>query len=238
MHLITREYGISLGVFFLFVFFQWTASGADCMQSVESCVQNDTNRANWLITQFISFETVAANSGFTINVELNLSMCMDCENFNLYVFQTDGEDGDNAQNLDNYESVDTVTFGVGVTEVELQTTSRGVYLALQDSGSCVNVTQLRVFYQRCEASIIDFIQYGETLNGLVTTGSCVANANQSGTLMATCNNGSFVPSQGSSCVCVSGTIGNQDQTNCTGVCVCVCVCVCTCCIMTCFVTCI
>ena len=49
--------------------------------------------------------------------------------------------------------------------------SGGMYLAAQDTGTCVSISRLTVFYYVCPQQVLGFISYPQTVasNGLITT---------------------------------------------------------------------
>ena len=56
--------------------------------------------------------------------------------------------------------------------------SGGMYLAAQDTGTCVSISRLTVFYYVCPQQVLGFISYPQTVasNGLITQLVCAPGA--------------------------------------------------------------
>ena len=78
--------------------------------------------------------------------------------------------------------------------------SGGMYLAAQDTGTCVSISRLTVFYYVCPQQVLGFISYPQTVasNGLITT-------------QLVCAPGANVGSQQPQASCASGNLQGRRQ---------------------------
>ena len=91
--------------------------------------------------------------------------------------------------------------------------SKGLYLAVEDVGSCTRITRLYVFYYVCPSQVVNMVQYPETVSPPTTNpsdrtaiGTCIDNASQvsAGSLELDCNiNGNWEDND-LSCSCNPG----------------------------------
>ncbi|XP_038061657.1 ephrin type-B receptor 2-like [Patiria miniata] len=71
---------------------------------------------------------------------------------------------------------------------EFPTSANGFYLAFRDTGACMAITRVRVFYEVCAAKTESFAKFPETVTGadlvslVAVDGICVTHAQQIGTL--------------------------------------------------------
>ena len=188
---------------------------------------------NWLFTQHISkaFDATTYNYDVAIQVEAiySLPSCRErqgCkQRFNLLHYMTNSQrlrstEGDGSMNTQNY-----VNFAVpvGVSSVNnnntytftLPPSSTGFYIALQDNGSCIALSRLRVYRNNCQSRQVGLVLYPDApapVSGSVNIDiSCVANAVVSGSSRVTCGSDGTWGSQNPVCQCRLGHENRQMQ---------------------------
>eukprot|EP00731_Ephydatia_muelleri_P014483 Em0008g203a len=157
----------------------WAPAGdTSCRQVTYSCSYNLATQNNWLITQHINttvngkaLSQVVVRVNFTLNGCPTGGSCQ--QSFLLQMYQTRNIDPSGSINLSNYApfSGSRVTVGsnpsgtvVDAQDVTVQLgASGGLYLAAQDTGTCVSITRLTVFYYVCPQQVVNFINYPMTL---------------------------------------------------------------------------
>ena len=189
---------------------------------------------NWLITQHID-TTVngVALSQVVVRVNFSLNGCVSggsgsCQqSFQLLIYETPNINSSSSLITTNYVSSFTnsrVAVESNPTGTIVETTyvpvplggSGGMYLAAQDTGTCVSITGLTVFYYVCPQQVFGFISYPQTVasNGLITQLVCAPGASvvsqQPQASCATGNLGVWGPPFGS-CSCSPGYT-NMSQT--------------------------
>ena len=186
-----------------------------------SCFYNlDGNQNNWFVTQHID-TTVngVALSQVVVKVNFSLYGCPtggSCQqSFQLQIYETPNINSNSSLITANYVSFSRVAVGSNPTGNIVETTdvlvplrgSGGMYLAAQDTGTCVSITHLTVFYYVCPQQVLGFISYPQTVasNGLITQLMCALGASVvSQQPQASCANlGVWGPPSGS-CSCSPG----------------------------------
>ena len=211
---------------------QWAQAGNKaCRQVIGSCSYNLATQNNWLITQHINTAVNGkALSQVVVRVNFSLNGCPtggSCQqSFLLQMYQTQNVDPSGSINLTNYAAFSGSRVTVGsnpsgtVTETQDVTIqlgeSGGLYLAAQDTGTCVSITRLTVLYYVCPQQVVNFINYPMTLaDGGITQLTCVSGAGLVGgqTLLTTCGSRGVWMAPNGACSCNPGytSIGQTCQ---------------------------
>ena len=186
---------------------------------------------NWLITQHIdTTDNGVALSQVVVRVNFSLNGCAtggSCQqSFQLQIYETPNINFNSSLITTNYVSFTNsrVAVGTNPTGTIVETTdvlvplggSGGMYLAAQDTGTCVSISRLTVFYYVCPQQVLGLISYPQTVasNGLITQLVCAPGASvvsqQPQASCATGNLGVWGPPSGS-CSCSPGYT-NMSQT--------------------------
>ena len=193
-----------------------------------SCFYNRGTQNNWLVTQHIN-TTVNGGALTQVVVKLNFSLngCLtggSCQqSFQLQIYETPNINSSSSLITANYATSIRVAVGSNPTGNVVETTdvlvplggSGGMYLAAQDTGTCVSISRLTVFYYVCPQQVLGFISYPQTVasNGLITQLVCAPGASVVQQPQASCasgNQGVWGPPSGS-CSCSPGYT-NMSQT--------------------------
>jgi hypothetical protein len=190
---------------------------------------------NWLFTQHISsdFDSNIYNYDVAIHVEAiySLQSCrlrQGCiQSFNLLHYMTNSQQlpstsGNGYINTQNYENfavpegpVSSVTY-TNTYNFTLPPSSTGFYIAVQDIGSCIALSRLRVYRNNCKSRQVGLVLYpdapapvtdSEKFNNDV---SCVENAVVSGSRVLCRSNGTW-GSQNPVCQCKCGYEPNREE---------------------------
>ena len=205
---------------------------------------------NWLFTQHISSNFIynydmipdfdsnnIYNYNVTIHVEAIYSLqscrlrqrCI--QSFNLLHYITNSQQlpstsGNGYMNTQNYVKfavpegpVSSVTY-TNTYNFTLSPSSTGFYIAVQDIGSCIALSRLRVYRNNCKSRQVGLVRYPDApapVNGSenITIG-CVKNAVVSGTPIVTCRSNGTWGSQNPVCQCECGYEPNREATRCNG----------------------
>ena len=193
---------------------------------------------NWLFTQHISSDFDSNNIynyDVTIHVEASYSLqsCRDrngcIQSFNLLHYMTNSQQlpstsGNGYMNAQNYENFAVPEGPVSLEpytntyNFPLPPSSTGFYIAVQDIGSCIALSRLRVYRNNCKSRQVGLVLYPDA--PAPVTGSenidigCVENAVVSGSPRVTCGSDGTWGSQSPVCQC---RLGYEDrQTVCIG----------------------
>ncbi|KAL5491914.1 hypothetical protein EMCRGX_G017285 [Ephydatia muelleri] len=221
----------------------WSQNGdKSCRQQTHSCGYANGPQNNWLVTQHIN-TTVDGGALKQVIVRLNFSLngCLtggSCQqSFLLQLYETFRIDPNGSLNISNYKTFSGSRVAVGLnpsgTIVETHDVTvplsgyGGLYLAVQDTGTCVSITRLTVLYYVCPQQVVNFINYPMTLaDGSITQLTCVSGAGLGGgqTLLTSCDNqacppGTYKSAQGSS-VCLPCPSNSNSSVNGSSQCPC------------------
>ena len=142
------------------------------------------------------------------------------------MYQTRNIDPSGSINLTNYAAFSGSRVTVGsnpsgtVTETQDVTIqlgeSGGLYLAAVDTGTCVSISRLTVFYYICPQQVVNFINYPMTLaDGGIIQLTCVSGAGLVGgqILLTTCGSRGVWVAPNGACSCNPGytSIGQTCQ---------------------------
>ena len=233
--------------------FQWQqGAGGICRFQTRVCGwrQNGVivSQNNWLFTQHIcsDFDSNIYNYDVTIHVEAIYSLqscrlrqrCI--QSFNLLHYITNSQQlpstsGNGYINTQNYVKfavpegpVSSVTY-TNTYNFTLPPSYTGFYIAVQDIGSCIALSRLRVYRNNCKSRQVGLVLYPDApapVNGSANiTIGCVENAVVSGSPRVTCgSNGTWDSggpetwgSQSPVCRCKCGYEPNREEaTRCNG----------------------
>ena len=223
--------------------FQWQqGAGGICRFQTRVCGwrREGATQNNWLFTQHISsdFDSNISNYNVTIYVEAiySLQSCrvrLGCtQRFNLLHYMTNSQQlpstsGNGYMNTQNY--IEFAVYGVPLSSSTntntysfiLPPSSTGFYIALQDIGSCIALSRLKVYRNNCKSSQVGLVRYpdapapvsGSALNIDV---SCVENAVVSGSSEVTCGSDGTWGGQNPVCQCKCGYEPYREATRCNG----------------------
>ncbi|CAK8698422.1 unnamed protein product [Clavelina lepadiformis] len=203
------------------------------------CQIKKPNQNNWLRTQYIP---VQGAKRVYVEVEFTIRSCEDVPNvatcketFNLYYYQTDRDEATTTfppWREGAYIKVDTIAadqrFQPGSADTNFETrdigpiTKNGIYLAIQDTGACVALMHVRVYYKYCEEATENLATFTRTTAGpemtslVETKGSCVRNAITENRMMPSlyCNGEGAWTVPSGSCVCTAGYEPDRSLTQC------------------------
>ncbi|VDK83245.1 unnamed protein product [Litomosoides sigmodontis] len=218
--------------------------GVDNRRAYVVCNVDQLNVDNWLRTPIINVK--GANR---LHVEVTFTM-RDCsefpgnarsckETFRLYAVQLmSDEQYENVWNSDYWDLIDRITADTGRhskddpltatvnQEVRSYTVTKDtVYFAFRDSGACISILNVKIFYEVCPEIIRSFVHYPETVTGteahsiIAVNGRCVPNSSPSGgmnQLTYVCKaTGSWDMANGE-CRCDKGYASSIKYNTCTG----------------------
>ncbi|CAG9532412.1 unnamed protein product [Cercopithifilaria johnstoni] len=181
------------------------SEGVDNRRAYVVCNVDQPNVDNWLRTPIINVK--GANR---LHVEVTFTM-RDCsefpgnarsckETFRLYAVQVmNNEQYQNVWNSDYWDLIDRLTADTGRyskhdpttaavnREVRSYTVTKdAVYFAFRDSGACISILNVKIFYEVCPEITRSFVHYPETVTGaeahsiIAVNGKCVANSSPAG----------------------------------------------------------
>ena len=143
----------------LFLFcMQWSSLlGGLCAAQPRSCdFRFGTPQNDWFFTQYISY--VNATEVF-VNITTNFQECRlnsGCTQLyvDMYRYERNGVDATAARNTANYQLVRHIEQPSGFSQQEYMTSfsftpsgnTNGFYLGFRDTGTCVNILRLQVYY--------------------------------------------------------------------------------------------
>ncbi|XP_065440990.1 ephrin type-B receptor 5 isoform X4 [Chrysemys picta bellii] len=180
------------------------------IRTFEVCNVAEPGQNNWLRTHFIE-----RRGAHRVHVRLRFSV-RDCasmrtvassckETFTLYYYQAETDMA--TQDLPEWREgpwtkVDTIAADESFSQVDSTgkvvkmnvkvrsfgpLTRRGFYLAFQDSGACMSLVAVQVFFYKCPAVVRGFASFPETFAGgertslVEAVGTCVADAEEAST---------------------------------------------------------
>lgn len=155
------------------------------------CGYQSGPQENWLITQFIN--TTSVQYDFIVIqrryiVKSGCNAAVRCHgSVEMYVLQTNETSKSFALNVSNFNAdnkveITPIGFTVGdekldITPIRLHPFTSGLYVALKDLGTCMNLTQFKVYVTVCDA--LDHLLSARFLNTAypeeTSFGSCLSN---------------------------------------------------------------
>ena len=91
----------------------------------------------------------------------------------------------------------------------LDPSETGFYVALQDSGTCVGISRLRVYHYNCQSRQVGLVDYPETpasLSDQTINTSCAKNATNYGRPQVTCRSNGTWGHENPVCKCDCGNV--------------------------------
>ena len=139
---------------------QWRSSfGGLCAAQPRSCdFREGTPQDNWFFTQYINY--INATEVF-VNITANFQECRLANNpsctqlyVDMYRYERNGVDATAARTTANYHLVQRIEQPSGFSQQQYATSfsftssgnTSGVYLGVRDTGTCVNILRLQVYY--------------------------------------------------------------------------------------------
>ena len=165
-------------------------AGGICRWSVMSCGYRSGWQDNYLFTQFIS-KAAPPDTTHTVRVIVDilytLSSCRARYNcnpkFQLLKFETDGpQPREVFTDHTNYQSIRVRTGSSAVTQrlvenIDIPANIEGIYLAVRDNTSCIQVAQMQVYRYQCprkQEGLVVFPDTAAPVNGNMTiTAQCM-----------------------------------------------------------------
>lgn len=209
----------------------------------QTCAISKTEKTeeNWLRTNYI--RTDGANRVF-VEIEFTIRDCEDLvdvkvckETFNLHYYESDSESDVPQWNINSFLKVDTVAADRRFLPDENSNrelkpsfeireigplTKNGIYIGIQDSGACMALMHVKVYYKFCPTETQNLAIFPRTISGpsevslAKAQGACVPNATQvkDSPPLLYCNaKGDWSVNSGK-CLCTSGYMPNKDFTSC------------------------
>ena len=202
---------------------QWLDANqaAGCSHNLLACYFQQGPQNNWLITQYINISNAAVTD---INVNATfVTSVLDCgsgcvQTIPIRIYQTNRVDEEGRMTTGNYGNPLARllhTTGAGQRResdsnvISITSGITGLYLALTDEGTCVEVSRLVVSYTVCPAQMLNLVTYPETIaptfNNVrpkMVNGSCMDHASLvRGSLTLECNIGGLWGSVDAVCQC-------------------------------------
>ena len=159
---------------------------------------------NWLITQFINNTLRQEDMYIRVTYSINSDECTTgCQTtLDMYVLQTNEVDQNFVRNISVFENssryVLTSTIRDGhnlfalTNRISADLSTSGLYVAFRDTGTCIGISEVLVYYPVCDSTSLDFgVNFSRQFPGGTSVGSCFLNMafdqkNTSDQLMATC----------------------------------------------------
>ena len=201
---------------------QWRSSfGGLCAAQPRSCdFREGTPQDNWFFTQYIRYINATEVS---VNITVNFQECRlnpSCTQLyvDMYHYERDGVDATAASNTDNYQLVQRIEYPSNFGQQQYaesfpfnrSNNTNGFYLGFRDTGTCVNILRLQVYYKIKPRRTVGLVTYpeialppqgsSETVTAMAT---CAANSTNLTSLLVTCfANETCVDV--ASCACIPG----------------------------------
>lgn len=210
------------------------------MRIYTACYVTSTNVNNWLRTPYIA--TPENVKSFFIEIQFTVrrctkhsdpSMLQQCkETFNLYYYEAESDFANDllpTWDAQTYKKIDTIAADILYEDdfdittqmnSEIKTVPinrRGLYFAFQDTGACVSLMSIKIYYITCPSMTVNFALFNETATGpnshsLVTkVGVCVQNAVIKMDPQQLCKSDGDWEFATGGCVCSSGYAPTSDQ---------------------------
>nr|BAB68344.1 EPH receptor tyrosine kinase [Ciona savignyi] len=210
------------------------------LRTFQVCHIRSPHQNNWLRSDFINVTTtqrVYVEIKFTIRSCDDIRRVVSCkETFNLYYLESNHARDPRSLHLDEstYTKVDTIAADERFkpdTRVQANTETRiispiqsdGLYLAFQDTGACMSIMHVRVYYKSCSQTLHGLAVFPPTISGPEMTslidvpGQCVPNSmimkNTKGPSLHCNGEGNWLVPSGS-CKCDIGYEPNKELTEC------------------------
>ena len=222
-------------------FLQWKASNVrwsngSVTKAYKSCDVDSPGVNNWLQTPFIDVKdlnTIYIKVSFTVRRcrITNPTSVQPCkESFNLYYheagrnYSTMTLDATSYFLVDKltarhvYDSQDDLILNYETRAVSLNKNGTGIYFAFQDTGACITLMTVQVYYKLCQSITANYAHFASTpataFNPVMVTGQCIRHAGAVTPPMSLCkSDGSWYFLNGG-CTCEPG-FEETDGSTCT-----------------------
>ena len=213
--------------------FQWQqGDGGICRFQTTVCGNQHGDQNNWLFTQHIrkDFDPNAYSYSVEVHVEVTYKT-INCrernicrERFFLYNYVTNTQrlpstQGTGFMNTQRYEQFAEVSpertsiITVEILNLRLEPSETGFYIAIQDTGTCVGISRLRVYRYNCKGNQRGLVLYPDApgpVSGSANVNiECVDNAVVSGSARVTCGSDGRWGPENPVCQC---RLGYEDRT--------------------------
>ena len=149
---------------------------------------------NWLITQFINNtlrqEDVYIRVTYSINRDVCTTDCLTTLDMYRYVLQTNEVDQNFVRNVSVFENSSRFVLTSNIRDgyslitrtnrVSADLSTSGLYVAFRDTGTCIAISEVLVYYPVCDSTSLDFgVNFSRQFPGGTSIGSCfpdIANA--------------------------------------------------------------
>ena len=228
MRLITRLYGVHLIAPVCLKMFpfcmQWRSSfGGLCAAQPRSCdFRVGTPQNNWIFTHYIRYINATE---VIVNITLNFQECRLAMNpsctqlyVDMYRYERNGVDATAARTTNNYQLVRRIEQPSGFIGQQYAGSfnftpsgnTNGFYLGFRDTGTCVNLLRIQVYYRISPQRTAGLVTYPEialppkhSSETVTDMAVCAANSANLTSLLVTCfADGRCVDA--ASCACVPG----------------------------------
>ena len=172
---------------------QWAEYGGVCRKSIQVCdFKNTSQQDNWVFTQYISYPSSFANEIF-VRITYDFSKCRDTPScditfFNVLHYHANSQSSQEQMKVSNYELIEKVDQPALADEAVVilsfeRPSSYGLYIAVQDVGSCGGISRIEVYYEHCPSKVIGLVIYPtlpfptrKSLSAAEGTAMCAPNA--------------------------------------------------------------
>ena len=203
---------------------QWRSSfGGLCAAQPRSCdFRESTPQDNWIFTQYIRYINATE---VIVNITTNFQECRLAMNpsctrlyLDMYRYERAGVDATAARTTTNYQLVQRIEQPSGFIGQQYAGSfnftpsgnSNGFYLGFRDTGTCVNLLRIQVYYRISPQRTAGLVTYPEialppkhSSETVTDMAVCAANSTNLTSLLVTCfADGRCVDA--ASCVCVPG----------------------------------
>ena len=131
--------------------------------------RNGSEQNNWLFMQYISYPSLYTSEIF-VRITYNFSKCRDnptCDTqyFNVLRYNADSPNPQERVKSTNYDLIKQIEQPalIGLTSATISfqrpSNSSGLYLAVQDVGSCGIIMRIQVYYEQCPSKIVGLVIY-------------------------------------------------------------------------------
>ncbi|KAJ8021805.1 Ephrin type-B receptor 2 [Holothuria leucospilota] len=218
----------------------WQEIGPSYERRFRICSVDIGNRNNWLRLPYI--ERQGANA-IHVEVSFTMSACSDggnaqlCkETFDLYYMESDSDTATGSPESPPYQKVSRIAADGRFTDANVDAqsvvniadehfgplTKNGFYVAFLDSGACMSIARVQIYYVVCPEIIEDFAIFNRTFEGgtqstwVDVPGTCVDNAVPLGgeTLEYHCVFGGQWAAPSGECGCAAGYEPTQNGNAC------------------------
>ena len=209
---------------------QWASSfGGLCAAQPRSCdFRVGTPQNNWFFTQYIRY--IEATE-VIVNITTNFQECRLASNpsctqlyVDMYRYERNGADATAARTTANYQLVRRIEQPSGSFNFTPSGNTNGFYLGFRDTGTCVNLLRIQVYYRISPRRTAGLVTYPEialppkhSSETVTDMAVCAANSANLTSLLVTCfADGRCVDVASCGCVPGHGYNGTGESAQCSG----------------------